>query len=34
VVPAIAVTADNIVDAYRQSLATDPPPEVMAALGG
>jgi len=33
VVPAIAVTADNIVDAYRQSLATDPPPEVMAALG-
>ena len=34
VVPAIKVTADNIVDAYRQSLATDPPAEVMQALGG
>ena len=34
VVPAIAVTADNIVDAYRQSLASDPPAEVMQALGG
>ena len=34
VVPAIKVTADNIVDAYRRSLATDPPPEVMTALGG
>jgi len=34
VVPAIKVTADNIVDAYRQSLATDPPTEVMQALGG
>lgn len=34
VVPAIKVTADNIIDAYRQSLATDPPPEVMQALGG
>ncbi len=33
VVPAIAVTADNIVDAYRQSLASDPPAEVMQALG-
>ena len=34
VVPAIGVTADNIIDAYRQSLATDPPTEVMQALGG
>ena len=34
VVPAIKVTADNIVDAYRRSLATDPPTEVMQALGG
>jgi len=34
VVPAIKVTADNIVDAYRRSLATDPPAEVMQALGG
>ena len=34
VVPAIRVTADNIIDAYRQSLATDPPTEVMQALGG
>ncbi|MCY3539238.1 MAG: substrate-binding domain-containing protein [bacterium] len=34
VVPAIAVTANNIVEAYRQSLATDPPPEVLQALGG
>ncbi len=34
VVPAIGVTANNIIDAYRQSLATDPPTEVMQALGG
>ncbi len=34
VVPAIAVTADNIVDAYRQSLATEPPQEVLDAIGG
>ena len=33
VVPAIAVTADNIVEAYRQSLATDPPQVVLDALG-
>ena len=33
VVPAIKVTADNIIDAYRQSLAADPPTEVMEALG-
>ena len=33
VVPAIAVTADNIVEAYRQSLATDPPQVVLEALG-
>ncbi|MYH94639.1 MAG: substrate-binding domain-containing protein, partial [Acidimicrobiaceae bacterium] len=33
VVPAIGVTADNIVDGYRQSLAADPPQEVLDALG-
>ena len=33
VVPAIAATADNIVEAYRQSLATDPPQVVLDALG-
>ena len=33
VVPAIGVTADNIVDAYRQSLAAEPPKEVLDALG-
>ncbi len=33
VVPAISATADNIVEAYRQSLATDPPQEVLDALG-
>ena len=33
VVPAIAVTADNIVEAYRQSLAADPPQVVLDALG-
>ena len=34
VVPAIGVTADNIVEGYRQSLADDPPQEVLDALGG
>jgi len=34
VVPAIAVTADNIVEAYRQSLAAEPPQEVLDAIGG
>ena len=34
VVPAIEVTADNIVEAYRVSLAADPPQEVLDALGG
>ena len=34
VVPAIEVTADNIVDAYRVSLAADPPQQVLDALGG
>ncbi|MCY4036971.1 MAG: substrate-binding domain-containing protein [bacterium] len=34
VVPAIEVTADNIVEAYRLSLAADPPQEVLDALGG
>ncbi len=33
VVPAIGVTADNIVEGYRQSLADDPPQEVLDALG-
>ena len=33
VVPAIGVTADNIVEGYRQSLAADPPQEVLDALG-
>lgn len=32
IVPTIRVTADNIVEAYRQSLATDPPQEVLDAL--
>ena len=34
VVPAIGVTADNIVEGYRQSLAADPPQEVIDAIGG
>ncbi len=34
IVPAIAVTAENIVEAYELSLATDPPQEVLDALGG
>lgn len=34
VVPAIGVTADNIVEGYQQSLADDPPEEVLDALGG
>ena len=34
VVPAIEVTADNIVEAYRVSLAADPPQQVLDALGG
>ena len=34
VVPAIGVTADNIVEGYRQSLAADPPQEVLDAIGG
>ena len=34
VVPAIKVTADNIIDAYQQSLATNPPTQIMQALGG
>ena len=34
VVPAIEVTADNIVEAYRVSLAAEPPQEVLDALGG
>ena len=34
VVPAIGVTADNIVEGYRQSLAAEPPQEVLDALGG
>ncbi len=34
VVPAIGVTADNIVEGYRQSLADDPPREVLDALDG
>ncbi|MCY3967846.1 MAG: substrate-binding domain-containing protein [bacterium] len=34
IVPAIEVTADNIVEAYELSLATDPPQEVLDALGG
>ena len=34
VVPAIGVTADNIVEGYRQSLADDPPQEVLDALDG
>ena len=34
VVPAIGVTADNVVEGYRQSLAADPPQEVLDALGG
>lgn len=34
VVPAIEVTAENIVEAYRVSLAADPPQEVLDALGG
>ena len=33
VVPAIGVTADNIIDGYRQSLAADPPQEVLDAIG-
>ena len=33
VVPAIGVTADNIVEGYRQSLVADPPQEVLDALG-
>ncbi|MCY4067845.1 MAG: substrate-binding domain-containing protein [Acidimicrobiaceae bacterium] len=34
VVPAVGVTADNIVEGYQQSLATTPPQEVLDALGG
>ncbi len=34
VVPAISATADNIVEAYQNSLATAPPAEVLAAIGG
>ena len=33
VVPAIKVTADNVVEAWNESLAQDPPPQVMEALG-
>ena len=33
VVPAIKVTADNVVEAWNQSLAQDPPAEVLNALG-
>lgn len=33
VVPAIKVTEDNIVEAWNRSLAQDPPPQVMEALG-
>ncbi len=34
VVPAVGVTADNIIDGYQQSLATNPPQEILDALGG
>ncbi len=33
IVPAIRVTADNIVEGYRRSLATQPPSEVLNAIG-
>ncbi len=33
VAPGFGVTADNIVDGYRRSLATDPPDEVLEAIG-
>ena len=32
VAPAISVTADNIVEGYNSSLATDPPQEVLDAM--
>ena len=34
VVPGFGATADNIMEAYRQSLAADPPQEVLDAIGG
>ncbi len=34
IVPGFGVTADNIVEAYQQSLSADPPQEVLDALGG
>ena len=34
VVPAIGVTAENIVEGYRQSLNDEPPEEVLEAIGG
>ncbi|MDE0699309.1 MAG: substrate-binding domain-containing protein [Acidimicrobiaceae bacterium] len=34
VVPGFGATADNIVEAYRQSLAADPPQQVLDAIGG
>jgi ribose transport system substrate-binding protein len=33
IVPAIKVTADNVVDAWREAYAQDPPPEVLEACG-
>lgn len=33
IVPAIKVTADNVIEAWRQAYAQDPPPEVMQAGG-
>ncbi len=34
VVPGFGATADTIVEAYKRSLAADPPPEVLDAIGG
>jgi ribose transport system substrate-binding protein len=34
IVPAIKVTTDNLAEAWRESLAQDPPPEVLQALEG
>lgn len=34
VVPAISATADNIVEAYKNSLGIDPPAEVLDVIGG
>jgi ribose transport system substrate-binding protein len=34
IVPAIKVTEDNLVEGWKESLAQDPPDEVMKALGG